>query len=63
METAYKTTVEGLKTYMYLKTVIMLYLTWYGNVEKKKPPISIQKEEKFRQELELHDLITFFGIL
>lgn len=65
METAYKTTVVGLKTYLYVKTMIMLYLTWYRNVEKKreKPPLSIQKGEKFRQELDMHDLITFFGIL
>ena len=36
METVYKTTVVGLKTYMYVKTMIMLYLTWYRNVEKKE---------------------------
>ena len=31
--------------------------------KREKPPLSIQKGEKFRQELDMHDLITFFGIL
>ena len=27
--------------------------------KREKPPLSIQKGEKFRQELDMHDLITF----
>lgn len=48
---------------MYLKTQMMLYSSWYGNEEKRekreKPPLSIQKGEKFRQELDVPVVVQF----
>ena len=41
----------------------LLNLVWKCGKKREKPPLSIQKGEKFRQELDMHDLITFFGIL
>lgn len=47
---------------MYLKTQMMLYSSWYGNEEKREKrekPLSIQKGEKFRQELDVPVVVQF----